>query len=82
MLSSESLLIQAWRRSAGKCECTKVAHKHEGGRCNAELLWTIREGKLDSGCVVAWKTTLGMHILTNCEIRCAKCQGPRIRPAE
>jgi hypothetical protein len=75
MPSSESILIQAWRRSEGKCECTKANHNHEGGRCNAALLWTIREGKLDSGCVVAWKPILGMHILANCEIRCAACHG-------
>ena len=80
MLFSESIILEAWRRSGGRCECTNDNHGH-GDRCSTRLVWTLRGGELGSGWAAARRTTWGIDILQNCQILCARCQGPKIIPA-
>ena len=57
---------QAWRRSSGKCECTKSTHGHRG-RCNKPLVWT-NKGKGNTG---RWDACGSCN--SDCKILCAEC---------
>jgi hypothetical protein len=69
----------AWTRSGAICECTDAGHDH-GGRCAEKLLWSLQGAELGGGWRAIRMTTWGTDTLANCQIRCAKCQGPVIKP--
>ncbi len=76
MAFSHEILLEAWARSGGRCECRNERHGHEG-RCGRSLLWNMRGS--DSA-VGAWspvrRTTWGTDILSNMELLCVECQKP------
>src|SRR5208337_3938351 len=41
MAFSHEILLEAWARSGGRCECHNERHGHEG-RCGRSLLWNMR----------------------------------------
>jgi len=66
----EIIKRQAFRRSAGKCECSRTTH-HHSGRCNAALgaQWYIHT-----------KTSLRSRddvTLANSEVLCSSCHKVR-----
>lgn len=79
---SEEIARAAWARSGGRCECRQESHGH-GERCHQFLLWSLRgSDSLSGGWEVRRRTTWGTDVLQNCQILCARCQGPKIAPAE
>lgn len=38
---NEQTIQQAWNRSGGRCECTRILHSHSG-RCNKQLSYENR----------------------------------------
>jgi 5-methylcytosine-specific restriction endonuclease McrA len=70
---SDSVVLQAWQRAGGKCECKRLTHAHSWARCNNDLVWENR-GREGRG---AWEahhiTAGGPDILSNCEILCWDC---------
>jgi 5-methylcytosine-specific restriction endonuclease McrA len=73
MAFSNETVQQAWKRSGGKCECTRIMHPHQG-RCNKELVWENRGREGGRG---AWEAhhkvsvqSGGSDTLSNCEILC------------
>jgi hypothetical protein len=79
---SETTIKAAFERSGAVCECTDPSHGH-GRRCSTRLLWTLQGGELGGAALQAYrKTSWGTDSLAKCEIRCVKCQGPVIKPAE
>jgi hypothetical protein len=72
----EGVILQAWRRSDGRCECTRDGHDHDG-RCGAPLVWSLRHGILSGGWIAARRMALATDVLENCEIRCSGCYGRR-----
>mgnify|MGYP007094617445 CR=1 FL=1 len=42
MAFSNDVVLRAWRRSDGKCECGRSSHNHLYVRCNKELVWENR----------------------------------------
>jgi len=75
MAFSDSVVLDAWKRAGGKCECTRTTHGHVG-RCNKQLVWENR-GRDGRGCWEAHhKTSVaagGSDSLSNCEILCFDC---------
>lgn len=67
MAFPQSVIDQAWKRSGGKCECTRSSCKHIG-RCNKVLTahnWHAHH-----------KTSVaagGADTLSNCEALCVPC---------
>jgi hypothetical protein len=76
------VVAEAWKRSGGRCECTRESHQHQGGRCARNLIWTMQGAEGGPGWTAARKTSWGTDVLGNCEIRCTACQGPQVKPAE
>jgi hypothetical protein len=73
----ESVILEAWTRSYGRCECTKEGH-HHSGRCNHGVHWDRRGTDLPGGWEAVRKSSrLKTVTLENCEIRCIACQRPR-----
>ena len=76
MAFPESVLKEAWKRAGGRCECTRAAHNHAGGRCNKELVWENRAkdglGKWEAHRV----RTYDRDVITNCEVLCWTCHKP------
>ena len=68
MAFSEDTKGRAFRRAGGRCECTRISHRHPGGRCNAVLTpgnWHAHHRTaVDAG---------GDDSLSNCEALCIPC---------
>jgi hypothetical protein len=75
MAFSEEIVLEAWKRSRERCECTTYGHSHQG-RCSARLLWTLQGAEFGGGWRACRKAAWGTDVLTNCEILCAGCQKP------
>lgn len=77
MAFSEQTVTLAWRRSGGKCECTRALHDHGYGRCNKDLVWENRGRESGRGAWEAHHRTSvesgGSDNLSNCEILCWDC---------
>ena len=72
MAFSDDVVIQAWRRAGGRCECMRTSHRHSCPH-NKELVWENR-GREGRG---AWeahhRASEGGDNLSNCEILCWPC---------
>lgn len=69
---SDETVLAAWRRSGGKCECTRTLCGHRG-RCNRLLVWDMR-GKEGLGGWEAHHIDVdGPDSPENCEILCQEC---------
>lgn len=70
---SNEIVDGAWKRSGGKCECTRPRHGHTG-RCNQPLQATA---KADMASSYGWKVNsvsgVYKNLLADCEILCIKC---------
>jgi hypothetical protein len=42
MAFPDDVVVQAWKRSGGKCECKGWKHNHKFARCNAQLIPAMR----------------------------------------
>ena len=78
MAFSGEVLLEAWARSEGRCECQRRGHGHNG-RCNRAFLWTLQGADSASG---GWsalrRTSWATDVLANCVILCAACGAPRL----
>jgi len=72
----EDVVLAAWNRAVGRCECRRRTHNHPYIRCNKELVWANR-GREARGAWEAHHITTqekgGQPILSNCEILCWDC---------
>lgn len=70
---TDDVVLQAWKRAGGYCECRRDTHDHNYRRCNKQLVWENR-GREGQG---AWEAhhinSNGPDILSNCEILCWEC---------
>ena len=73
MAFSDNVVLQAWKRAGGRCECKRKSHDHNYNRCNKVLNWQNR-GREGIG---AWEAhhinSNGPDTLSNCEILCWNC---------
>jgi len=70
---TQSVVDQAWRRSGGRCECTRSNHGHSG-RHNKQLDYASRGNDRMPGCWEAHHINAnGGDVLSNCEILCCDC---------
>jgi len=67
MAFSESVKDQAFRRSGGRCECTRREHSHYGA-CNSPLSRYSAEFHH-----VTAQSVGGSDGLSNCEVLCHTC---------
>jgi hypothetical protein len=76
MAFSHEILLLAWTRSKGRCECRREGHGH-GERCRQSLVWSLRgSDSTAGGWQIRRRTTWGTDVLANCEILCSACQRP------
>jgi len=75
MAFSDDVIISAWKRSRGRCECKAENHSH-AGRCGARLIWNLQGATGYSGWRACKKAAWATDVLNACEITCAKWQGP------
>jgi hypothetical protein len=71
MAFSEATKDAAYRRSGGRCECTREhagmpGAPHHGGRCSATF---TRHGAWEAHHIVAG----GPDTLSNCQVVCVRC---------
>ena len=41
MAFSDEVVLKAWKRAGGRCQCRRRSHGHSYGRCNKELVFRI-----------------------------------------
>lgn len=71
---SEYIVKQAWRRSGGRCECTRTTHSH-GRACKKKLLELYRgDDESDFGWEAHSKSGAYLNNVADCEILCWDCQ--------
>jgi len=73
----ENVVVQAWERSRGFCECKRTVHRwHYWGWCSQRLVWEYRGQDDFAGWVPHHKVPQereGSDDLSNCEIVCRNC---------
>lgn len=77
MAFSSTVILQAWNRSGGRCECGRSTCGHGYSRCGKYLVWTARgDDHSPYGWEAHHKTAVasgGADTLSNCEILCIPC---------
>jgi hypothetical protein len=69
----DDVVEQAWARSGGNCECSRVTHWHVR-KCNKVLSKHFRGDRDSEYCWEAHHISAsGGDTLSNCEILCCKC---------
>jgi len=73
MAFTKEVILEAWKRSGGRCECRRTTHNHPYIRCNKDLVWD-NQGREGRG---KWEAhhinSNGPDVLSNCEILCFDC---------
>lgn len=72
MAFSEATKDAAFKRSGGRCECTRQHGSHPRGRCTATF---TRHGNWQAHHITAVSSG-GPDTLSNCEVLCVKCHEP------
>jgi hypothetical protein len=73
MAFPQDVVDSAWKRSGGRCECTRDSHNHSG-RCPKQLNYDSRGKDYLPGCWEAHHINAnGGDGLSNCEILCCEC---------
>lgn len=73
MAFSEKILVEAWDRSSGRCECENRNHHHFYTPCGRPLSWAARGMAGPGGWEAHHITTSGGDGIYNCEILCWEC---------
>ena len=69
----EMLLLQAWEKAGGQCECRRWSHSHPYVRCTRKLVWENRGRAVESGWVPRYRTSPTSDTPLGCEILCWDC---------
>lgn len=70
---SEDVVAAAFRRSGGRCECTRSTCGTHFGRCSNLLDWRLRGRETSGGWEAHHIVAGGPSTLSNCEILCIRC---------
>jgi hypothetical protein len=75
MAFSKEVILKAWLRAKGNCECTRINHtNHTNKYCNQTLTWEHRGNDMLPGCWEAHHiVSEGPDTFYNSEILCCKC---------
>ena len=73
MAFPDDVVVQAWKRSGGKCECKGWKHNHKFARCNAQLIPAMRRQEGQGRWEAHRINRRGDDTLSNCEILCWDC---------
>ena len=68
----DSVVLAAWQRAGGKCECKRISHGHKTPH-GIRLNWGSRGKETDLGWEAHHTNANGPAILSNCEILCQPC---------
>lgn len=68
----DNVVDAAFRRSGGRCECTRITCDHIT-RCSAKLIKDRRGYEGPGGWEAHHKNSSGPSTLSNCEILCIRC---------
>ena len=69
----DTVLRQAWQRSEGKCQCTRIDHGHPYVRCNKRLVWERQDKLVPGGWRIRKRIGYGKNATSACEILCWEC---------
>jgi hypothetical protein len=73
MAFSEDIILKAYSRSKGYCECNDVSHNHHNHKCDSVISFE-KEGKRGWGGYKAVKIDRnGRYTYENCILICWKC---------
>ncbi len=72
----EDVVLEAWRRARGRCQCKRRSHSHIFPHCDRRLLWENQKDGDESP--HSWFAYHKDHesdndTLANCEILCWSC---------
>jgi len=67
------IIVSAWNRSQGRCECSIPAHEH-GPRCNKPLQWHMKDREGQGGWVAMERSMGAAPNLVNCIVMCNECK--------
>lgn len=68
----EFVVLQAWYRSQGSCECELLKCIHQG-QCGSSLVWNYRGVDIPGGWEAHHRDSTGLGTLANCQILCQPC---------
>ena len=69
----EYILMQAWDKAGGQCECKRFSHNHPYVRCTRKLSYDKRGLRAPGGWAPRYRTSPTTHLPLSCEILCLEC---------
>jgi hypothetical protein len=69
----EMLILRAWEKSGGRCECRRWSHSHPYERCTRLLIYERRGEAGEGGWAPRFRTSPSNETALDCEILCLEC---------
>jgi hypothetical protein len=73
MSVSELMLLRAWEKSGGRCECHRWSHSHPYVRCPRLLIYGHRGEPREGGWSPRFRASPSNENTLECEILCLDC---------
>lgn len=73
MSISEMMVLKAWEKAGGRCECARFSHNHTYVRCARLLKWEMKGQSSLGGWMPSFHNSLSSGAPLSCEILCTKC---------
>ena len=69
----EMMILRAWEKAGGRCECSRFSHSHTYVRCTRLLKWEMRGSGAPGGWAPRYHTSFSSGEPLGCEILCSDC---------
>ena len=69
----EMMILRAWEKAGGRCECSRFSHSHTYVRCTRLLKWEMRDSGAPGGWAPRYHTSFSSGEPLGCEILCSDC---------
>lgn len=69
----EMVVLKAWQKAGGQCECARWSHSHPYLRCTRRLEWDKRGQAGSGGWAPRYRNSPTTEAPLACEILCMEC---------
>jgi hypothetical protein len=73
MTVPEMMVLQAWEKAGGQCECRRFSHGHPYVRCTNRLVYEMRGSHERGGWAPRFQRSPTTGTTLSCEILCMDC---------
>jgi len=70
---TDAMVLEAWKKAGGRCECSRLSHNHTYVCCARLLKWDLQGQNVPGGWQPNYHTGFSSGTLLGCEILCISC---------